>query len=229
MPSKKQSFILGLFLLTTMFISFNLATMSDSYLKSVYDDELGTFKVEDLEAGVTYIFRVEPYSSYFTYDIGFSVHEDHKYDNDTALLYQDTPGTGPEEAQYTATTNGTYYIGVWVTDDGGLLEITVEEQGTGFDKPVTNYSPSIFYSLRWLWIMLGVIGVFTVISISVIVFVGVRAVRKHQARVALARKSGAALPRAGRRKNKCPFCNVKIPSESLVTCPYCNAPITDDS
>ncbi len=97
----------------------------------------------------------------------------------------------------------------------------------GIEKDVEFQGISVLYTLSWLWITLGVI-VLAAIFVSVLfIIIGFLFIRKRNAIVAKALETGQALPRAGRKKNKCPFCKVKLPLESLVTCPYCGAPITE--
>ena len=92
---------------------------------------------------------------------------------------------------------------------------------------IEDHFPSIWISLQWLWIMLGAIVFFTIVFVVIIATVFIKAAQKHAGKVKDALAKGISLPRHGRKKNKCPFCNVKLPPESMVTCPYCNAPITD--
>ncbi|MFW9924586.1 MAG: hypothetical protein ACFFDW_14995 [Candidatus Thorarchaeota archaeon] len=56
----------------------------------------------------------------------------------------------------------------------------------------------------------------------------VRIAKVNKAKISDALAKGIALPRAGRKKDKCPFCNVKLPQEYQSQCPYCGAPITED-
>ncbi|NPD90711.1 MAG: hypothetical protein HGN29_18525, partial [Asgard group archaeon] len=117
---------------------------------------------------------------------------------------------------------------VWMNDnDYGFVEITITEQETSNDISYEEFIESIWSSLRWVWIMLGSIVGFAIIFGIIIFTVFINAARTHAGKVKDALTKGIALPRHGRKKNKCPFCNVKLPPESMVTCPYCGAPITD--
>jgi hypothetical protein len=121
---------------------------------------------------------------------------------------------------------------VWINDvhgldDSGSLDLDVFEQGTGFEMDIT-HDFSLWRSLRWVWIMLGVVGGASILIMIVVFMVIIRAAKHQKIKVVDALEKGYALPRRGRKKDKCPFCGVKLPPESLVTCPYCAAPITDE-
>jgi len=228
--TKRSALVFGLFIVTSFLFMINSSHTvlgGSEFISSVNDME--TFVVEDLENGKIYEFSITYDSGYHDFDIGFAIYTNGNFKDKNLVLTQDDPGFGFEVANYTASNDGDFYLGVWINDDEyGFVTITVTEQGTAIDKTVENYYPSLFSSLRWIWIMLGVmVGVVIIAGVLIGILV-MRAAKKHRARVAAARERGEALPRYGRKKNKCPFCNVKLPPKSMVTCPYCGAPITNE-
>lgn len=225
----KSALVLGLFIAITILFAINNSqpVLGDSeFISSVHDME--KFVVKDLENSKTYEFLVTYESAYFDYDTGFAIYTDDNFKDKNKVLTQDDAGYGFEVANYTATIDGDVYLGVWMNDnDYGFVEITITEQETSNDISYEEFIESIWSSLRWVWIMLGSIVGFTIIFGIIIFTVFINAARTHAGKVKDALTKGIALPRHGRKKNKCPFCNVKLPPESMVTCPYCGAPITD--
>jgi hypothetical protein len=227
---KKSALIFGLFIALTILFAINYSQpvfVNAEFISSSSDME--TFVVSELENGKTYEFKVVSDSMFDDYDIGFAIYTHSSFKDKYIVLTQDDPGEGDEVANYTATSDDDIYLGVWMNDgDYGFVEITITETVSLDDISYEDFYQSIWYSLQWLWIMLGVITGVTIFFVVIIVVVFVRAAQKHAGKVKDALAKGIALPRHGRKKNKCPFCGVKLPPESLVTCPYCNAPITDE-
>ncbi|NHK30071.1 MAG: hypothetical protein FK730_01880 [Asgard group archaeon] len=221
-----------MFLYAALIITMFSITNSNSYPVILYSDEFDYLIVEDLLAGNKYDITLTYSTLIYDFDAGFSVYDKGNYRESNLILTSDESGTGFESAVLNATRDGEFYIKVWINDvhgldDSGSLDLDVIEQGTGFDMDIRS-DYRIFSSLRWVWIILGVGGGFSIVVFVVIFTVIGRAAKQHQLKVADAREKGYALPRKGRKKDKCPFCAVKLPPESLVTCPYCNAPITDE-
>lgn len=225
----KSALVLGLFIAITIFFTINYSqpVLGSEFISSVTD--MKQFVVKDLENGKTYVFSIS-YDTFFDdFDTGFAIFSHENFRDKNKVLTQDDTGTGFETANYTATEDGDVYLGVWINgNDYGFVDLSITEYGTSTEISYEDYFPSIWYSLRWLWIMLGVITGVTIFFVVIIVVVFVRAAQKHAGKVKDALAKGISLPRHGRKKNKCPFCNVKLPPESMVTCPYCNAPITDE-
>jgi len=215
------------FFLVIFIIGINFATQTNgSYSWILLEDDYEHFVVEDLVSGNTYDFSVTYNPIFDEMDVGFSIFLNRNFKN--AEVTSDDLGTGFEYANYTAPSDGDFYIGVWMNSgDTGQITITVTEQGTLEDMDVKHSSPTFASEYTWVIIMVSVAGGFSILFIFLIIFVGVRAFNKQKARVIAARASGESLPRSGRKKDKCPFCGVKLPPESLVTCPYCAAPITE--
>lgn len=209
-------------------IGFQSASqVNGSYSIYMHEDDIKYAVVKDLVNDNTYDFNLT-YSFVFTgtMDIGFSLHENRNFKN--PIFTVDTVGTEFESTTWNATRDGDFYIKYWMTSgDFGSVEITVTEHGSLTDMDVDFSSLSFIAQFTWLIIMLSVIGVLTIFSIVLIIVVGAKAIQKQKERVMAARALGEALPRTGRKKDKCPFCGVKLPTESLVTCPYCNAPISE--
>ncbi|HUT79791.1 MAG TPA: hypothetical protein VMZ29_01205 [Candidatus Bathyarchaeia archaeon] len=225
---KKQTLFLSLLVFTTLFItclSIQPSSALSDFISSLSDME--KYTVKELVGGITYRFRVE--SDFFTNDndIGFAIYDNNRFREQDKLLTQDTPGDLDEEQIFTPSADGDYFLAVWMNEgDSGFVIITVWEDGTS--NYMTVEELSYIFSLRWLWITLGALGGFMILSISLIIILTSRGIKKHQARVAEAREKGYALPRYGRKRDKCPFCNVKLPEEYLSQCPYCAAPITEE-
>jgi hypothetical protein len=230
--NKSQKRNLVLFSIVAVLVLFTsgfytTSKVNGSYSTYMHEGDTKYLEVEDLVSGNTYDFDVT-YSFVLTgeMDVGFSVHLNRHFKNPVVSV--DTVGTGFEYANYTAPYSGNFYIKVWMTEgDTGSVEITVTEQGTLNDMDINYSSLSFVSQFLWLIIMLGVVGVITIFSIIFVIVITAKAINKQKERVMAARASGEALPRAGRKKDKCPFCGVKLPPESLVTCPYCGAPITE--
>ncbi|TET29712.1 MAG: hypothetical protein E3J70_06065 [Candidatus Heimdallarchaeota archaeon] len=225
---KRSTLVLGLLMVTSILFLINSfqPIEGSEFISSSSDME--TFVVKDLENGKTYEFLVSYDSIISDYDIGFAIYNNDNFKDKNKVLTQDDPGDGFEAANYTAISDGDVYLGVWMNEnDIGFVDITVTEQGTSNEMTIEDYYESIWSSLRWVWIMLGSIVGFAIIFGIIIFIVFIRAASKHAVKVKDALVKGIALPRHGRKKNKCPFCNVKLPPESMVTCPYCGAPITD--
>ncbi|MHA1531528.1 MAG: hypothetical protein ACTSR6_05975, partial [Candidatus Heimdallarchaeota archaeon] len=218
----------GLLMITSLlFLTDSSQPIQGSEFISSSSD-METFVVKDLVNGNTYEFSVTEDAMFDDYDIGFAIYTHENFRDKNKVLTQDDPGDGFEAANYTATADGDVYLGVWLNDNEyGFVDITVTEQGTSNAMTIEDHFPSIWVSLRWVWIMLGCIIGFALIFIILIIAFVVRATKKHAWKVKDALVKGIALPRHGRKKNKCPFCNVKLPPESMVTCPYCGAPITE--
>ena len=225
---KRSALVFGLLLITSLLFLTNSSQPIQGSVFISSSSDMETFVVKDLENGKIYEFSVT-YDSIFTdYDIGFAIYTHENFRDKNKVLTQDDPGDDFEAANYTATVDGDVYLGVWMNDnDYGFVDITVTEQGTSNELTIEDHYPSIWFSLRWLWIMLGAIVFFTIVFVVLIATVFIKAAQKHAGKVKDALAKGISLPRHGRKKNKCPFCNVKLPPESMVTCPYCNAPITD--
>ncbi|NHJ40923.1 MAG: hypothetical protein FK731_12910 [Asgard group archaeon] len=224
--------ILGIFLYAATIITLFSITNGNGYPVILYSDEFDYLIIEDLISGNKYDITLTYQTLIYDFDAGFSVYDRDNYKESNLILTADENGTGFESAVLNATRDGEYYVKVWINDihgldDSGSLDLTVIEQGTGFEMDIRS-DYRIFSSLRWVWIMVGVLGG---ISILVIIFVYsflFKAAKQHRLKVADAIEKGHALPRTGRKKDKCPFCGVKLPPESIVTCPYCNAPIIDE-
>ena len=191
--------------------------------------DMETFVVSELENGKTYEFKVTYDTMFNDYDTGFAIYTNGNFKDKNKVLTQDDTGDGFEVANYTATSDDDIYFGVWMNDNEyGFVTVTITETVSLDDISYEDHIGGIFSSLRWLWIMLGVVTGVTIFFVVFIVVVFVRAAQKHAGKVKDALVKGISLPRHGRKKNKCPFCNVKLPPESMVTCPYCGAPITDE-
>jgi len=214
-------------LLTSSFIAI-LTPVRGDYDVYASEGELDALVVRDLEVDVTYVFSATYNPVYYSFDLTLSIFERRDYTNRSLLVAQDTPGIGPESIVFVAPSDGDFYIGVYVNnDESGLVTVTVIEQGTSIEKDVEYQGISVLYSLWWLWIVMGGSIILGTIPIIVwVAFVGV-VIKKQKAIAIKARETGEALAKIGRKKDKCPFCRVKIPPESKVTCPYCGAPITD--
>ena len=225
---KRRALVFGLLMITSLlFLTDSSQPIQGSEFISSSSD-METFVVKDLENGKTYEFLITEDAMFEDYDIGFAIYTHENFRDKNKVLTQDDPGDGFEAANYTATADGDVYLGVWLNDNEyGFVDITVTEQGTSNTMTIEDHFPSIWVSLRWVWIMLGCIIGFALIFIILIIAFVVRATKKHAWKVKDALAKGIALPRHGRKKNKCPFCNVKLPPESMVTCPYCGAPITE--
>jgi hypothetical protein len=117
---------------------------------------------------------------------------------------------------------------IWLNSgDSNSVEITCTEQGTLEDMDIDYTSPTFVSQYPWVIIIAAVGGGLTLLIIPLPLLVGYFAMKKQKEIVARARETGEALPRTGRNKDKCPFCGVKLPPESLIQCPYCGAPITE--
>ncbi len=188
-----------------------------------------TYVIRDLFSNTSYWVSVG--SSYFPNedDIGFKIYSTDKFKEADVLFTADNPGPGDEELLIAPSYDGDYYLKVWMNGgDFGFVEILVWENGTSNYAVVEEFTPSILSSMRWLWIFLGVCGGIMILTIGFAIFIGRKAIRQHQTRVAEAIEKGYGLPRYGRKKDKCPFCNVKLPPEYQPKCPYCGAPITEE-
>ncbi|MHA1826737.1 MAG: hypothetical protein ACTSUA_08760 [Candidatus Heimdallarchaeota archaeon] len=120
-------------------------------------------------------------------------------------------------------------MGVWMNNgDYSFVTITVQVNGTGDYLTVEELPPSILSSLKYLWIILGVTASVLIIGGLCVGLLVRKSVKHHQLRVVEARKKGTGLPRYGWKKNKCPFCGVKLPMEYQPQYPYCGAPITEN-
>lgn len=221
-----------MFLYTALIITLFSITNSNSYPVILYSDEFDYLIVEDLINGNKYDITLTYSTLLYDFDAGFSLYDKGNYRESSLILTSDENGTSFESAIFNASRDGDFYIKVWINDvhgldDSGSLDLTVTEQGTGFDMDIKS-DYRIFSSLRWVWIIAGVGGGFTIVLFVVIFTVIGRAAKQHQIKVVDALEKGYALPRTGRKKDKCPFCGVKLPPESLVTCPYCAAPIIDE-
>ncbi|MHA1211421.1 MAG: hypothetical protein ACTSSH_03075 [Candidatus Heimdallarchaeota archaeon] len=227
-PMKKNALLLGMLVFTSLFfVSFIIQPSSglDDFISSSSDME--KYVVKDLESGITYRFRVE--SEYFVddYDIGFAIYDSDRFRESDRLVLQDVAGDGDEEQIFTPTEAGDYYLAVWMNDgDYGFVIISVWEDGTSNYMIIEELG--YIFSLRWLWITLGVILGVCFALICPLTIIAMRQIKRHQIKVAAARKQGTSLPRYGRKKNKCPFCKVNLPPEYQPKCPYCGAPISNE-
>jgi len=225
---RRSALVLGLLMITSFLFLINSTQPIEGSEFIPSSSDMETFVVKDLENDKIYVFPVTYELIIGDYDIGFAIYNNENFRDENKVLTQDDPGDGFEVTNYTATADGDVYLGIWMNDnDSGFVDITVTKHGTSTEMTIEDYYQSIWYSLRWLWIMTGVMVGFTIILGILAGTFAMRATKKHQARVAAAIERGEALPRYGRKKDKCPFCNVKLPPESIVTCPYCGAPITD--
>ncbi|NHJ84427.1 MAG: zinc ribbon domain-containing protein [Asgard group archaeon] len=230
--NKQKAFtILSFWLLLITIVVISTTPTKGEMSAYMSSDELKFFEVEDLELSVEYNFSISYDDYFYAFDLGFLIFQKSSCENDSLVMTVDEiNGIGYESAIYTAPKNGNYYFGVYVKNgENGLIDIVVKEKNTGIEKDVNYHFPDIgLDSMWWIWVIVGVGGVFTFIPIILVIVVGKKAIERQKvlAQEALAR--GEALPRIGRHKNKCPFCGVKLPDESLVTCPYCNAPILDE-
>lgn len=216
-----------LFITLTSFITI-LTPVKGSYETYIRQDELKTAVVRDLKKDTTYVFDASFNTGYYDFDLALFIYDKNDFTNRSLLASQDNPGIGFESIVYTTARSGDHYIGVCLNnDDNGIAIISVFEQGTSVEEDVEYQSIGILYSLVWLWIMLGAFGIVLIVLIVGGVLIFTLIVKKQRDIVAKARETGEALPRAGVRKNKCPFCNVKLPPDNLVQCPYCGAPITE--
>jgi len=198
------------------------------YSTYVRQDELKTAVVRDLKKDTTYVFNTTFNTVYYDFDLALFIYDKKDFTNRSLLASQDNPGVGFESIVYTTERSGDHYIGVRLNnDENGIAIISVNEQGSTDEEDVEYQSIGILYSLSWLWILTGVFAVFLILAIISGVLIFAFVVKKQREIVAKARKTGEALPRTGIRKDKCPFCNVKLPPDSLVQCPYCGAPITE--
>ena len=225
---KRSALVFGLLMITSLLFLINSSQpiQGSEFISSSSDME--TFVVKDLVNGNTYEFSVTEDAIFDDYDIGFAIYTHENFRDKNKVLTQDDPGDGFEAANYTAIADGDVYLGVWLNDNEyGFVDITVTEQGTSNEMTIEDYYQSIWSSMRWVWIMLGSIVGFAIIFGIIIFTVIIKAASKHAVKVKDALAKGIALPRHGRKKNKCPFCSVKLPPESMVTCPYCGAPITE--
>ena len=191
------------------------------------------FKIWNLKADVEYIITVSSFSEYLDYDIGFTIHTNDDFDIDSKLITKDNPGLGTESALFEVDTAGDYYLEVWINgEDGGIVEIWVEENISGQDVMVVTYTaPYVGPNLLWLWIMLGVGGLFTILFIVIIVLVGAKAGKKmleEAKKIDFSQVENPLTVIKKRGKRICPYCRIKIPEEANVTCPYCGAPITEE-
>jgi len=226
--SRRRAIIIGVFMFTTLILFLNTSqqTHGSEFISSI--DDMEFFAIEELENGKTYEITISYDTMFNDFDSGFAVYTHESFKDKYKVLTQDDPGFGFEVANYTATADGDVYLGVWLNDDEyGFVDITVIDTDTLATMTVSDYFQSIWYSLRKLWISLGVfLGISFLILTILFVFIG-RTAKKHATKVKDAIAKGIALPRYGRKKDKCPFCNVKLPPESMVQCPYCGAPITE--
>lgn len=225
----KSALVLGLFVTITILFTINYSqpVLGDSEFIASFSD-METFVVKDLENGKKYEFSVTYNTASYNYDTGFAIYTNDNFKDKNKVLTQDDPGDGFEIANYTATFDDDVYLNVWMNDnDYGSVDLSITEAETSIDISYEDFYPSVWATLRWVWIMLGCIVGFAIIFGVLVFTFFIRAAKKHAWKVKDALASGIALPRHGRKKDKCPFCNVKLPPESMVTCPYCGAPITE--
>ena len=226
-PSK-SALVLGLLMVSSLLFLINSSQPIEGSEFISSSSDMETFVVKDLENSKTYVFTVTYDTFYQEFDVGFAIYTNENFRDKNKVLTQDDPGDDFETANYTATSDGDVYLGVWINgNDYGFVDLTIIEQGTLNEISFEDHYPSIWVSLRWVWIMLGSIVGFAIIFAIIVFTFFIRAAKKHAGKVKDALTKGIALPRHGRKKNKCPFCNVKLPPESMVTCPYCGAPITE--
>ncbi|MHA1442824.1 MAG: hypothetical protein ACTSPK_13335 [Candidatus Heimdallarchaeota archaeon] len=200
-----------------------------SYSTIIHENETMHFYVEDLNASYNYDFNVT-YELGFIWDdevdLGFSLHLNNHFKD--PLVTVDSLGMDDESTTYSPASSGDLYIKVWCnSDDDADIEITVTEHGTLEDMDINFTTPSFVSQYTWVIVLAAVGGGLSLLVIPLPIIVGALAMKKQKEIVAKARESGEALPRTGRKKDKCPFCGVKLPQENFVTCPYCAAPITE--
>ncbi|NHJ48867.1 MAG: hypothetical protein FK733_13870 [Asgard group archaeon] len=195
------SILIYVALLTTLFSITN----SNSYPVTIYSEgDYAYMIIEDLIGGNKYDIELTYSTSFYDIDAGFSVHDKNNYRASNLILTQDDNGTGFEYATLNATRDGNYYVKIWINDVHGLdetgsLDLDVFEQGTGFEMDIsTDYS--IWRSLRWVWIMLGVVGGISILAMVVIFTVIIRAAKKYQVKVADAREKDMLYQDAVERK-----------------------------
>ncbi len=228
--SRRSTLILGVLLFTTALLIINISQITPIKAEFIYSGyEYEKFTIEELENGETYEITITYDDSFYDYDIGFAIYTHESFKDKYKVLTQDDLGFDFEVANYTATDDGDVYLAVWINDDvSGFVDISVTNTDTLESMTVSTYFESIWYSLRWLWIFLGIFFGIVIIMIILFITLVAKATKKHAAKVKDALARGISLPRYGRKKDKCPFCNVKLPPDSIVQCPYCGAPITDE-
>jgi len=200
----------------------------EDYISS-YSNEMNKYVVRGLFSNSSYIFKVGSYYFPNEDDIGFAIFDNSRFREQDKVVTVDTPGKQDESTIFSPSFDGDYYLGIWMNNgDYGFVTISVQVNGTGDYLTVKELPPSILSSLKYLWISLGVIAGILLIGGLSFGLVVRKSVKQHQQRVAEAREKGIGLPRYGRKKDKCPFCGVKLPLEYQSQCPYCGAPITED-
>ncbi|MGC9779194.1 MAG: zinc ribbon domain-containing protein [Candidatus Heimdallarchaeota archaeon] len=233
MLKQKKSYLM-IFSILLLTISLGISvTLVRSYSVLIIEDEVEQLVIEDLVADVNYDITVEPYSSYFSYDIGFTIHTNDDFDNNSKLITVDNPGLGIENIVFVVENDGDYYLETWITDDDGLLEITVKENDTGIEMDIstyyTTYEPP---NLTWLWIVIGVIPFLLIMIVVVLVIVfASRAGKKllDEARSIDYTQIEQPLTVIKKRgKRICPYCKIKLSVDAEIKCPYCGAPITEE-
>ena len=222
----KALIICSLVLTSLVFFSLFVQPTNGEFISSSSDMEI--FVLNDLENGKTYQIMVGSDFTPDDNDIGFAVYDDRRCRDKDLLLTQDNPGLGDEQQSFNPTEDGDYYLGVWMNGgDYGFVDINVWEDGTSNYVTITDLPFSIWFDLIWLWIFLGVSTGLIVLSTVFVVVIGRIIYKNRKKLVVEAKAKGFGLPRYGIRKDKCPFCDVKLPPEYQPQCPYCGAPITE--
>ncbi len=232
LKQKKSHLMIFSVLLLTISLGISV-TLTRSYSVMILEDDVAKLVIEDLVADVNYDITVEPYSSYFSYDTGFTIHTNDDYDNDSKLISVDNPGLGIESTVFVVENDGDYYLETWINDDDGLLEITVKENDSGIEMDIstyyTTYEPP---NLTWLWIVLGVVPFLLIMIVVVLAIVFASKAGKklldEAKSIDFTQIEQPLYVIKKRGKRICPYCKIKLPVDAEVKCPYCGAPITEE-
>ena len=177
-PSK-SALVLGLLMVSSLLFLINSSQPIEGSEFISSSSDMETFVVKDLENSKTYVFTVTYDTFYQEFDVGFAIYTNENFRDKNKVLTQDDTGDDFETANYTATSDGDVYLGVWINgNDYGFVDLTIIEQGTLNEISFEDHNPSIWVSLRWVWIMLGSIVGFAIIFAIIVFTFFIRAAKK---------------------------------------------------
>jgi len=206
---KYTRFVLCILIITSVAM-FNYSSLQTKAIDDfIYSSaiEMKKYVVKGLLHNSSYWFKVGSITFPNEKDVGFAIFDSNKFQTQDKLMTVDNAGNQDEETLFAPTRDGDFYLGVWINDEEtGFVTITVRENDTSNFLTIEEYRPSMFSLLRPLWISLGILGSLLIILVVVGSFLIRKSFKNHQRKVAEAKAKGFALPRSGRKKNKCPFC-----------------------
>ena len=232
MLQQKKTRITVVILFVVVFCSTTYIAMSESNSWYITDGKSEYFVIYDLEINIDYNITIASFSEYIDYDIGFTIHKNDDFDNNSKFLTVDHPGLGTESTIFSVNAAGDYYLEIWINGDSGIVDFAVEESESGQDVMVGTYhTTNDKPKLLWLWLTLGIGGAFTILFVVIFVVVGSLAGKKmleEAKKIDFNQVENPLTVIKKRGKRICPYCRIKIPEEAQVTCPYCGAPITEE-